>query len=272
MTSLSVIILAKNVAEEIVPTIKEAKEFADEIIVVDTGSTDDGATLKAVKPFANKIYQTTGHDFAKWRNHGARLASSDWLFYLDSDERVTPALAEEIKKAINTSNFSAYQISRFEIFLGKHLSHWGDPWVLRLIKKDKLDKWVGKLHEQPKINGPIGKLKNQLVHLSHKNLDEKLGNTINWSRLESEMLLAAKHPQMVGWRFVRIILTEFNYRFFKQRLFLDGTEGMIEIIYQMFSRFLTYVRLWEAQRKPNLKETYQKIDQQILDQWKQKNK
>mgnify|MGYP001594427404 CR=1 FL=1 len=272
MNTLSVIIIAGDVADEILPTLKGAKEFADEIIVVYNGSSGDGTTLKAVKPYATKIYQTNGHDFSKWRNQGAQLATSDWLFYLDSDERVTPALAEEIKKVINTSEFSAYEISRFEIFLGKHLSHWGDPWVLRLIKKDKLDKWVGKLHEQPKISGPIGKLKNQMVHLSHKNIDEKVANTLNWSKLEADMLLEAKHPQMVGWRFIRIILTEFSYRFFKQKLFMDGTEGMIEVIYQMFSRFITYVRLWEAQRKPSLKESYQKIDQQILDQWKQKTK
>lgn len=272
MNTLSIVIVAKNVAEEIVPTLKNAKAFADEIIVVDTGSTDDGATLKAVKPYATKVYQTSGHDFSKWRNQGAKLATCDWIFYLDSDERITPPLADEIKNAIQSSDFSAYQISRFEVFLGKHLAHWGDPWVLRLIKKDKLDKWVGKLHEQPKISGPIGKLKNQMVHLSHKNIDEKVINTLNWSKLEADMLLEAKHPPMVGWRFIRIILTEFSYRFFKQKLFMDGTEGMIEIIYQMFSRFITYVRLWEAQRKPSLKEAYQKIDQQILDQWKQKAK
>lgn len=271
MAKISTIVLAYNVATEVVPTLKCAKHFSDEIIVIETGSTDNGETLKAVKPYANKIFSVTGsQDFAKWRNMGAKLASGDWLLYLDSDERVTPALANEIKLAITKDTYSAYLISRYEILLGRHLSHWGDPNVLRLIKKDKLEKWTGKLHEQPTINGMVGKLNNQLVHLSHKNIDEKIVNTLNWSRLESDMLVKAGHPKMVGWRFFRIILTEFSHRFFKQRLWLDGTQGSIEIIYQMFSKFITYVRLWEKQRQPTLKQSYDNIDKQILEQWKNK--
>lgn len=266
--SISVIVLARNVAAEITPTLKIARLFADEVIVVDTGSTDE--TLAIAKKYAHKVYQTTGLDFARWRNEGAKVATSDWLFYLDSDERVTPALASEIKKAIAIPEYQSYLISRYEVFLGKHLTHWGDPWVLRLIQKDALIKWQGKLHEQPQIKGKIGRLKNQLVHLTHKNFEEKVTNTLQWSDLEADLLLAANHPKMAGWRFFRIILTEFWYRAVRQRLWLDGTEGAMEIIYQMFSRFLTYARLWEKQRQPSLKETYAKIDKQVLSAW-QKN-
>ena len=87
---------------------------------------------------------------------------------------------------------------------------------------------------------------------------------MKWSRLEAQMLFKAGHPPMQGWRFARIMLTEFWDRFVKQRLFRDGIEGWIEVIYQMFSRFLTYERLWEMQRNPSLKETYQTIDKKIL--------
>lgn len=271
MAKVSTIVLVFNVAKEVVPTLKCAKYFSDEIIVIDTGSTDDGATLKAVKPYADKIFSISGpQDFAKWRNQGAKLATGDWLLYLDSDERITPALANEIKSAISNDSYSAYLIGRYEVLLGRHLSHWGDPNVLRLIRKAALDKWVGRVHEQPVINGPIGKLSNQLVHLTHKNIDEKVINTLNWSQIESDMLLKANHPKMVGWRFFRIILTEFWYRAVKQRLWLDGVEGSIEIIYQMFSKFITYVRLWEKQRRPSLQQSYDNIDKQILDQWKSK--
>jgi len=79
------------------------------------------------------------------------------------------------------------------------------------------------------------------------------------------MLFKANHPPMKGWRFFRIILTEFWQRAIKQGLWHDGTEGTIEIIYQMFSRFLTYERLWEMQRHPSLKKTYQEIDKKILE-------
>ncbi len=74
---------------------------------------------------------------------------------------------------------------------------------------------------------------------------------------------------MKGWRFFRVILTEFWNRFVKQGLWKDGTEGSIEVIYQMFSVFLTYVRFWEKQRKPSLKQTYAQIDKDVLEELKQ---
>lgn len=263
--TLSVIILAKDVAHEILPTLKTVK-FADEVILVDTGSTDD--TIKLSRPYVNKIVKTSGVDFAKWRNLGAKAATSDWLLYVDSDERIPKPLANEITTVINNSKHAAYTIHRYEILLGRHLNHWPDSKVLRLIKKSSLKKWHGKLHEQPQIEGSIGSLNQSLVHLTHKNIDEKVLNTLNWSQLEAQMLFDAKHPKMQGWRFWRIILTEFFNRFIKQGLWADGPEGNIEVIYQMFSRFLTYVRLWQLQRNPSLKETYDNIDKKILSEWK----
>lgn len=262
---LSIIILARNVADEIIPALKTS-QFADEIIVVDTGSTD--GTLDVCRKFGVKIVHTTGDSFAKWRNDGAKAAKGDWLLYLDSDERIPVKLAREIQSTIESSEHSSYTISRYEILLGKHLDHWPDPRVLRLMKKVALKRWEGKLHEQPMLNGTTGKLKQQMVHLSHKNIDEKLPNTLVWSKTEAKMLLVAEHPPMAGWRFIRIMFTEFWGRAVKQRLWRDGTEGWIEIIYQMFSKFITYERLWEMQRKPSLKETYETIDQQLLEEWK----
>lgn len=264
MKKISVIIMGQNVADEIIPAYKTS-QFADEIIYVDTftGSTDNSLTL--AKKYAHKIVRSETYNFSTWRNDGAKAATGEWLLFLDSDERITPKLAKEIVSSIKNSNFVAYTISRYEVFLGKHLNHWPDPRVLRLIKKFALKSWQGKLHEQPTIDGPIGELKEQLVHLSHKNIDEKLAGTIKWSRLEAEMLLKADHPPMKGWRFARIMLTEFWDRFVKQRLFLDGTEGWIEVIYQMFSKFITYERLWELQRQPSLKQTYENIDKKIID-------
>lgn len=262
MSTLSLIILSKNVEKEIIPALKTA-QFANEIILVDTGSTDN--TIEVSKPFVTKVVKTSSvQNFARWRNEGAKAASGDWLLYLDSDERISEKLAQEIKATINEPLHDAYTISRFEVFLGKHLNHWPDSRVLRLIKKESLINWQGKLHEQPKIKGTIGELRHQMIHLSHKNINEKVLNTLNWSRIEAELLLKANHPSIKGWRLFRIIFTEFFTRFFKQGLWKDGVEGTIESIYQSFSKFITYVQLWQLQRKPNLKDAYQEIDKQVL--------
>ena len=163
--------------------------------------------------------------------------------------------------------FAAYTLPRRDILLGRHLKHWPHSRVLRLIRQDALVDWQGKLHEQPRINGQIGQLKNELIHLTHKNIDEKVLNTLDWSRSESQLLFKAGHPPMHAWRFWRIILTELFTRL-RQGLWKDGTEGTIEIIYQTFSRFLTYVRLWELQRQPSLKQTYTDTDKKILEDFK----
>lgn len=261
---LSVIILAKNVQNEIVAAIKSSK-FADEIIVVDTGSTDH--TIDVCRRLGTKIVHSTGDSFSRWRNDGAEAAKGEWLFYLDSDERVPVKLAKEVLSSIENPDFQSYTISRYEVFLGKHLEHWPDPRVLRLIKKSALKRWEGKLHEQPKIDGLVGELRHQMVHLSHKNIDEKVLSTLAWSKTEAQLLFSSGHPPMAGWRFVRIMMTEFWDRCVRQGLWRDGTEGWIEIIYQMFSKFVTYERLWEMQRKPSLKEAYEDIDRQILAEW-----
>lgn len=266
INKISAIIIAKNVASEIVPALLSVK-FCHEIIVVDNGSTDD--TIEVAKKHGAKIIRSVSSNFASWRNEGAQLAKGDWLLYIDSDERVDSYLAKEILRVTKSNSYSAYTIPRHEIFLGKHLEHWGDSYVLRLIQKSKLKKWHGKLHEQPQIVGQVGSLKNTLLHLSHKNIDEKVLNTLEWSKSEAKMLYDSAHPPMTWWRFPRVMFTEFWYRAVKQGLWKDGTEGWIEIIYQMFSVFMTYERLWEMQRKPNLQETYRQIDKDFIDKLKQ---
>ncbi len=267
--NLSIIILGHNVAHEILPALKTS-QFADEIIYVDTSTGSTDGTLELVRKYATKIVHSSGYNFSKWRNDGAKVATSSWLLYLDSDERITTALAKEILTTINQKDsHSAYDIPRYEIFLGKHLPHWGDSFVRRLFQTKAFSRYEGKLHEQPVITGTVGKLNHQLVHLSHKNIDEKIQGTIMWSQLEAEMLFNAKHPPMAGWRLWRIMFSEFIDRFFKKKLFLDGVEGHIEIIYQLFSRYLTYVRLWEMQKKPSLKETYTQIDKKLITDWQE---
>lgn len=267
MPTLSIIIIAKDVADEIVPTLKTCR-FADEVILVDTGSTDN--TIKVSRPFIDKLVQVSySMNFARWRNEGAKATKGDWILYIDSDERINKRLQREILSIINRGEHDSYTIPRYEVFMGKHLDHWPHPRVHRLFKKESLIRWRGKLHEQPQVKGTVGQVRHQLIHLSHKNIDEKVLNTLDWSHLEAENLVKAKHPPMKGWRFFRVILTEFWNRFVKQGLWKDGTEGSIEVIYQMFSVFLTYVRFWEKQRKPSLKQTYDQIDQDVLKELKQ---
>jgi glycosyltransferase involved in cell wall biosynthesis len=189
--------------------------------------------------------------FADWRNLGAKKAKGDWLFYVDADEEVTPALKKMILQVIGSNEFSAYAIPRRNIFLG-HEMHWGGwspDFVVRLIKRDKLKGWSGELHEQPIVEGTVCHLKEPLIHMSHRNLTEMVEKTNKWSEIEAKLLYDSGHPKMNVFRFFSAGFREAWYRGIVKLGFLDGTVGIIEIIYQTFSRLITYSKLWELQLK-----------------------
>lgn len=189
--------------------------------------------------------------FSDWRNLGAGKAKGDWLFYVDSDEEVSDSLSKLILKTIQEDKYSAYAIPRKNIFLGHEMKWggWRPDYVLRLIKKDKLLGWGGELHEQPKIKGEIGHLKELLIHRSHRNITEMVEKTNQWSEIEALLLYKSGHPKMNIFRFFSAGFREFWYRGVAKLGFFDGTVGAIEVMYQTFSRLITYSKLWELQLK-----------------------
>lgn len=255
---ISVIILTKN-EEPVVKDCLESVKWADEIVVVDHGSTDK--TLEIVKKFGVKkiVRAPENSNFSDRRNSGAEEASGEWLLYVDADEKTTPDLREEILEVIQRYNnatmkqsFPAYAIPRKNIRLTKVLYHggWWPDYVLRLMKKDKLVSWEGELHEQPKIDGRVGKLKKAFLHFSHRgSFEHKLQNTINWSKIEAQKMYEADHPPMNTLRFLSAMGREFYKRMVKYQAWRDGTEGIVEAFYQVFSVFISYARLWEMQQK-----------------------
>lgn len=267
MTKISAIILASN-REDIIEGCLKTLGWVDEKILVDIGSTDK--TLQIAKKYGCQIIEgSKEYNFSQWRNQGAKAAKGDWLFYVDTDERVTSKLKEEIVKIVKLSDSQivGYKIPRKNYFLGKEFKMVWPDYQLRLMKNAALISWRGKIHEQPKIKREIGKLKNPLIHLSHRSLETSIANTLKWSKLEAENRIKAGHPKMTGWRFLRVLFTGFWQQFIKKKIWKKGTEGVIEGIYQTFSLFFTYFRLWELQRKESLEDSYKKIDQEILKEW-----
>lgn len=248
MKKISAIILAGN-AEDLIKDCLESLSWVNEILVIDTGSTDE--TMDIAKKFKARVFTTSKGSFSDWRNFGAKKAKGDWFFYVDVDERVTPLLRKEIQSLITNhqSLDVAYAIPRKNILLGHEMKHggWWPDYVLRLMKKKALRRWRGELHEQPEIEGSVGKLKNPLTHITHRNLSEMVEKTNKWSEIEARLLFESEHPKMAWWRFFSVAAREFWHRAIKKKGFLDGPVGIIEIIYQMYSRIITYAKLWEMQ-------------------------
>ncbi|MCL4397662.1 glycosyltransferase family 2 protein [Patescibacteria group bacterium] len=239
--------------------------FADEVIVVDNGATEK--TLEIARKYTKKIYRTASKDFSEMHNLGKEKATSDWVLFIDADERVSLALQKEILKELESPRSDAYELRRVNFFLGKEVK-FGDrypDYVTRLFKKDRLEGWTGVIHESSKVSGEIGKLEAPLYHLTHRDIFSMMEKTINFSEREARLRLAANHPKVVGWRLVRVFLTEFYSRLVKYQGWRQGTEGWIDGIFQSFSLFIVYAKLWEMQRKPSLKDTYEELDRKILE-------
>ena len=245
---LSAVIVAKNEEKNIKKLFKSIS-WVDEIVLVDNDSTDK--TGQVAKKLGAKVYNYEGGTFSGRKDFAASKARGEWLLFIDADELVTAGLREEILNLIkyNKTEFSAYAIPRENIILGRVMKHggWWPDYVIRLIKKDSLKSWKGILHEQPEFGGKLGYLKNPLVHEKHDDLSEMVKKTNEWSEIEAKLMFDADHPPMNIPRFVSAMLREFWLRMIRHKAFLDGTEGVIYATYQVYSRFLSYAKLWEMQ-------------------------
>lgn len=250
-TKISAVVIAKNEEKKIEDCLKSIK-WCDEIILVDSGSTDN--TIRVAKNLGVNVITTKNGGFSDWRNIGLNEVKYDWILYVDADERINEKLKDEIISVVNfAGKYSWYAIPRKNNILGKDMMHggWYPDYVKRLFKKDSLKKWVNELHEEPIVDGEMGYLKNDLIHVKHASLSEMVAKTNKWSEIEAKLMFEANHPKMSWWRFVRIMLTELIDRLIIKRGFLDGGEGVIYAFYQMWSRFISYAKLWEMQLKTN---------------------
>lgn len=247
--TISGIIIAKN-EQDLIKDCLSSLEFCNEIIVVDNGSSDK--TAEIAKESGAKIVAYKTDDFSRLRDKGLEISSSNWLVYVDADERVTKELEREITEKIkNPGKYKAFRLRRKNFYFGSSKKNaW--PYIERLerlFKKDKLKGWQGKLHESPIVDGEIGELEGFLLHFTHRNLTQMLDKTIEWSKIEAETRFNNNHPKMSWWRFPKVMIGAFINSYIKQKGYKAGTVGVIESIYQAFSIFITYAKLWEKQIK-----------------------
>lgn len=192
-------------------------------------------------------------DFSAMRSKAVRLAKGDVVFFVDDDEEITDKLKDEILAPAKhwPLGVAAYAIPRRNFIFRKEMKHCGlwPDFVIRLIKKDSLLGYAGKLHEQPKLEGKLEYLKSPLIHRKHDNLTEMVDKTNIWSEVEARLMFEAGHPKMNIVRFFSAGFREFYLRMIRQVAFLDGAEGVIYGLYQVFSRLVSYSKLWELQLK-----------------------
>lgn len=194
--------------------------------------------------------------FSQWRNEGLKKAKGNWILYVDTDEIVGKNLKNEILEVIGHKklNVGCFAIPRKNIIFGKEFKHGGrkPDYQKRLFLKKNLKKWTGKLHEEPEFFGELKHLKNPLIHYKNSSISDMVEKTNKWSEIEAELMFKANHPKMNIFRFFSAGTREFVLRFIKQLSFLDGVKGVIYGMYQIFSKLISYSKLWEKQLSKTL--------------------
>lgn len=247
---ISVLIISKNAEGTIVDCIESVKTLADEIIVVDDS---EDKTSELAEKLGAKVVRNKFKNFADQRSLAASLAANKWIFYIDSDERATGEFINEARlktrEAEINSDVAGFYVRRKTYYLGRDW-RFSDR-VERIFRKDKLKGWHGVVHETPEVEGRLETIKEPILHYTHRNLEQMVNKTNDWSEYEAELRLKANHPKMNVFRFARVMITGFLRSYINEKGYRNGTAGIIEAIYQAFSMFITYAKLWEKQQKKN---------------------
>jgi len=249
---LSVIIIAKNEGTHIGPCLQSVL-WADEIIVLDSGSEDD--TVEICKQYTDSVFITDWPGFGIQKQRALDKAQGDWVLSIDADEVVTTELRTEIEKALQQQEFNGYYIPRLSSYCGKQIRHggWWPDYVLRLFRRSTGYFTESVVHERIVVQGEIGKLTSPLLHDAFVSLDEVLRKVNDYSSLGAEMLrqkgvkpTLSKAIFKAFWIFIRTYLLK--------AAFLDGRQGLMLSISNAEGTYYKYVKLLELQNRQSQQE------------------
>ena len=247
MLKLSAIIPTFN--EEInIEAAIQSVSFADEIIIIDSFSTDK--TISLAKKYGVRILQRKFDNFSNQKNYAILKATHKWVVLLDADERIGEKLREEMITVLNDEpKASAYYVYRRNFLLDQEINYsgWQNDKVIRLIERDKC-KYNGKLvHEKIVTEGKIGFLKNKLNHYTYKDFDSFILKKNKVALLQAEML-ASKNKKVTPFRLFIKPLYRFINHYILRLGFLDGFAGFFIASFYAYTIFTRYVRLWLINR------------------------
>lgn len=246
---ISVIIITKN--EEInIEDCLRSVQWADEIIIVDSGSNDK--TIEIARIYTNKIFLREWEGYSKQKQYALSLAENEWVLSLDADERISPELQDEIKKGLDTK-FNGFKISRKNYFLGKHITGcgWDNDFQLRLFKKSKTEITNSLVHEAFVVAGRIGQLKNRIIHYTYRTLKDAILKMNNYSTLEAKQKY--KHKKVTPVDFIIHPASAFFQYFIIRKGYKDGKYGLMVSLLHAMTNMQIYMKIWELNNREKSK-------------------
>lgn len=245
---LSVAVITKNEATNIAAAL-ESVTWADELVVVDSGSTDD--TTVIARRYTERVSERPWEGYGAQKDHAAGLVSHDWILSVDADERVSPELAREIRQVLMTPPLhGGFRIPRVAYHLGRWIrsTDWYPDYQLRLYDR-RVARWNRRVvHESVDVDGSVGVLTQELHHHAYRDLSHHLATIDRYTTLAAQemavngqragLITLLGHPPVA---FVRNYLLRGGYR--------DGGAGLVISLMNTYYVFLKFAKLWERQHR-----------------------
>ena len=228
--------------------------FANELIIFNMERTDSAALSLFEQFHARVINIQTPKIVESIRAHQITEAKGDWVLIMDFDEVIPPALRDEIKAIIeNYASCSVYAIGRNNYSLGFPLTHggWERDYVVRLIRKIDFVSWPTNIHSSPICRGGLLSARNHMEHHKDVSLAQMVEKTSRYSDVEAKLFFDGHLPPITTLTLIRKSGMEFLRRYIFKKGYLDGAIGLLQSIYQSYSVFITYAKLYELQKTNN---------------------
>lgn len=254
-STLSVAIIACNEEANLARTLESAR-WADEIVVVDSGSTD--RTVEVARAHGAKVFVEEWKGFAAQKNSALAKCTGDWILSLDADEEVTEELRSRIGALLaGEPEFDAYFLPRRNLFLGRWMRHGGlyPDAKLRLFKRGRAEFEERPVHETLQLEGKTGTIAGprwtagaDLIHYAYPTLESYIDHMNRYSTLGAQTVKSGAGVLAFAWNALLNPLATFAYNYFFRLGFLDGAPGLIYHINHSMYVHWKYVKAWEARR------------------------
>ena len=242
MSGLSAILIAKDEAANIADCL-DSVAFCDERIVVDSGSTDD--TVKIAETKGAKVVPHPFSGYGAQKNFALSLAAGDWVLSIDADERVSAALAAQIREAVTAPRADGYEMPRLSSFCGRPMRHsgWFPDHVLRLFRRGRARFSDDLVHERVICDGTVARLTEPLIHHPVLRLEDALSRMDRYSSAGADMLATSGRRVSFAtgilrglWAFLRTYVFRLG--------FLDGREGFLLAVANAEGTYYRYMKAW----------------------------
>lgn len=240
---LSAVLIVNNEEANLATCLESVRDIADEIVVLDGGSTD--RTVAIAREHGARIATRAFDDFGRQKQAALELATGEWILSLDADERVTPPLARAIARVVRDVNAAdGYWVRRTMVYLGKRLRYGGagSEWILRLARRERAHFAPLPVHEHLIVDGRTDRLAGALDHIKYRALREHIDTINRYTEL------AARRKGEAGRRFSVLHVMRIPWEMFSRLVLrlgiLDGRAGIIHAAMAAFYAFVQYAKLW----------------------------